>query len=96
MMFYALALFNVFVAAVAQMLLKKAAITPHKSVIKEYLNPWVIGGYSLMVFSLVSNVYVLSQGVLLKELGTIEASCSFGSEPLISLITYCGESLMQM
>ena len=45
-------------------------ITPHKSVIKEYLNPWVIGGYSLMVFSLVSNVYVLSQGVLLKELGT--------------------------
>lgn len=69
-MFYALALFNVFVAAVAQMLLKKAAITPHKSFIKEYLNPWVIGGYSLMVFSLVSNVYVLSQGVLLKELGT--------------------------
>ena len=70
MMFYTLALFNVFVAAVAQMLLKKAAITPHKSFIKEYLNPWVIGGYSLMVFSLVSNVYVLSQGVLLKELGT--------------------------
>lgn len=69
-MFYALALFNVFVAAVAQMLLKKAAITPHKSIAKEYLNPWVIGGYSLMVFSLASNVYVLSQGVLLKELGT--------------------------
>lgn len=69
-MFYTLALFNVFVAAVAQMLLKKAAITPHKSFIKEYLNPWVIGGYSLMVFSLVSNVYVLSQGVLLKKLGT--------------------------
>ena len=70
MMFYALALFNIFVAAVAQMLLKKAAITPHKSIVREYLNPWVIGGYSLMVFSLVSNVYVLSQGVLLKELGT--------------------------
>lgn len=67
-MFYALALFNVFVAAVAQMLLKKAAVTPH--IVREYLNPWVIGGYSLMVFSLVSNVYVLSQGVLLKELGT--------------------------
>ena len=59
-MFYALALFNVFVAAVAQMLLKKAANTPHKSFIKEYLNPWVIGGYSLMAFSLESNVYVLS------------------------------------
>ena len=58
-MYYALALFNVFVAAVAQMLLKKAAITPHKSIVKEYLNPWVIGGYSLMVFSLVSVLLVV-------------------------------------
>lgn len=87
MMFYALALFNVFVAAVAQMLLKKAAITPHKSFIKEYLNPWVIGGYSLMVFSLVSNVYVLSQGVLLKELGTIEAF-SYLFVPVLAFIFF--------
>jgi drug/metabolite transporter (DMT)-like permease len=87
MMFYALALFNVFVAAVAQMLLKKAAITPHKSFIKEYLNPWVIGGYSLMVFSLVSNVYVLSQGVLLKELGTIEAA-SYLFVPVLAFVCF--------
>ena len=87
MMFYALALFNVFVAAVAQMLLKKAAITPHKSFIKEYLNPWVIGGYSLMIFSLVSNVYVLSQGVLLKELGTIEAA-SYLFVPVLAFIFF--------
>ena len=87
MMFYALALFNVFVAAVAQMLLKKAAITTHKSFIKEYLNPWVIGGYSLMVFSLVSNVYVLSQGVLLKELGTIEAA-SYLFVPVLAFVCF--------
>ena len=87
MMFYALALFNVFVAAVAQMLLKKAAITPHKSIVKEYLNPWVIGGYSLMVFSLVSNVYVLSQGVLLKELGTIEAA-SYLFVPALAFVCF--------
>ena len=87
MMFYALALFNVFVAAVAQMLLKKAAITPHKSFIKEYLNPWVIGGYSLMVFSLVSNVYVLSQGVPLKELGTIEAA-SYLFVPALAFVCF--------
>ena len=87
MMFYALAFFNVFVAAVAQMLLKKAAITPHKSIIKEYLNPWVIGGYSLMVFSLVSNVYVLSQGVLLKELGTIEAA-SYLFVPVLAFVCF--------
>ena len=69
------------------MLLKKAAITPHKSFIKEYLNPWVIGGYSLMVFSLVSNVNVLSQGVLLKELGTIEAA-SYLFVPVLAIVFF--------
>lgn len=73
MMFYALALFNVFVAALAQMLLKKAADSHHDSVVKEYLNPWVVSGYGLMGLVLISNIYVLSNGVLLKELGTIEA-----------------------
>ena len=72
-MFYALALFNVFVAAIAQMLLKKGAISRHASLAKEYLNPWVIGGYGLMGLSLLSNIYVLANGVQLKELGTIEA-----------------------
>jgi len=86
-MFYALALFNVFVAAVAQMLLKKSAATKHTSFVCEYLNPWVIGGYSLMVFSLVSNVYVLSQGVLLKELGTLEA-CGYLFVPILSYFFY--------
>ena len=43
-MFYALALFNVFVAALAQMLLKKAADSRHASFAKEYLNPGVIIG----------------------------------------------------
>ena len=86
-MFYALALFNVFVAAVAQMLLKKAAITPHKSIVREYPNPWVIGGYSLMVFSLISNVYVLSQGVLLKELGTIGAA-SYLFVPALAFVCF--------
>ena len=86
-MFYALALFNVFIAAVAQMLLKKAAITPHATHIKEYLNPWVIGGYSLMVISLVSNIYVLSNGVLLKELGTIEAA-SYLFVPILAFVCF--------
>lgn len=86
-MFYVLALFNVFIAAVAQMLLKKAAITPHATHIKEYLNPWVIGGYSLMIFSLVSNIYVLSNGVLLKELGTIEAA-SYLFVPVLAFVCF--------
>lgn len=72
-MFYALVLFNIFIAGVAQMLLKKSALAKHENFIREYLNPWVIGGYSLMMFSLVSNIFALNHGVLLKELGTLEA-----------------------
>jgi drug/metabolite transporter (DMT)-like permease len=73
-MFYALAVFNVFIAAVAQMMLKKSAAQKHSSFIYEYLNPWVICGYVLMGFSLISNIYAMSQGVLLKEMGAIGAS----------------------
>ena len=86
-MFYALAFFNVFVAAVAQMFLKKSAAIKHASFVQEYLNPWVISGYSLMMFSLVSNVYVLSQGVLLKELGTIEAA-SYLFVPVLAFVCF--------
>jgi len=73
-MFYALAVFNVFIAAVAQMMLKKSATQKHSSIIYEYLNPWVIGGYALMGFSLISNIFAMSHGVLLKEMGAIGSS----------------------
>lgn len=86
-MFYALALFNVFVAALAQMLLKKAADSRHSSIVREYLNPWVISGYGLMALVLISNIYVLSNGVLLKELGTIEAF-SYLFVPVLAFIFF--------
>lgn len=72
-MYYALAIFNVFVAAVAQMMLKKSASESYKFFWREYLNAWVVGGYLLMMFSLVSNVFVMSRGILLKEIGAIGA-----------------------
>ena len=40
-------LFGVFVAAISQVMLKKAAVKNHGSIIKEYLNPLVIGAYFL-------------------------------------------------
>jgi len=55
------------------MLLKKSAAIKHSSFLREYINPWVIGGYSLMMFSLISNIFAMSHGVLLKELGILEA-----------------------
>ena len=86
-MFYALALFNVFVAALAQMLLKKAAYSHHDSVVKEYLNPWVISGYGLMGLVQVLNIYVLSKVVLLKEFGIIEAF-SYLFVPVLAFIFF--------
>lgn len=42
---------GVFVSSVAQVFLKKEALKPHDSFIKEYVNPLVIGGYALMLVS---------------------------------------------
>lgn len=86
-MFYVLVLFNIFVAGAAQMLLKKSAMTKHPSFIQEYLNPWVVGGYSLMMFSLVSNIFAMNHGILLKEVGTLEA-CGYLFVPILSYFFY--------
>ena len=86
-MFYILVIFNIFVAGVAQMLLKKSAAIKHSSFLREYINPWVLGGYSLMMFSLISNIFAMSHGVLLKELGTLEA-LGYLFVPLLSYIFF--------
>ena len=42
-------LFGVFISAISQVMLKKAALKKYDSVIKEYLNPLVIFAYTLFV-----------------------------------------------
>lgn len=86
-MFYALVVFDVFIAALAQMLLKSSSMDHHKSFIFEYLNPKVIGAYIIMVLSLVLNIFALNHGVLLKELSIIESS-SYMFVPLLSYIFF--------
>lgn len=87
MMYYALVVFDVFIAALAQMLLKSSSMSDHKSFIFEYLNPKVIGAYSIMVLSLLLNIYALNHGVLLMELSTIESS-SYMFVPLLSFLFF--------
>ena len=87
MMYYALVFFDVFIAALAQMLLKSSSMSDHKSFIFEYLNPKVIGAYSIMVLSLLLNIYALNHGVLLMELSTIESS-SYMFVPLLSFLFF--------
>ncbi len=43
-------------ASISQVLLKKGAMNSYSSLIREYLNPWVICGYGLMFGSTVLNV----------------------------------------
>jgi len=72
-------LFSVFVASLSQILLKKSALTDHKSFIKEYLNPLVIIAYTLFLFSTVVVIIAykeipVSIGVILESSGYIFVS----------------------
>lgn len=73
----------VLTAAGAQMLLKKAATIKYPSVLRQYLNPWVIGGYGVMGVVMLVNIYAMSKGVQLKEVGIIE-SLSYLFVPCLS------------
>lgn len=48
---YFLLIASVTLASVSQILLKKGASREYGTFLKQYLNPWVAGGYFLMFFS---------------------------------------------
>ena len=71
--YYILVVLGVLLASVSQILLKKSASVRHTSFVTEYLNVKVIGGYSLLVFSLLLDLWAMHFGVLAKEVSSIEA-----------------------
>ena len=77
-------------SAMSQMLLKKAAKTDYSSPVREYLNVWVIGGYGLLVLSMLSVVFAC-RGLEMKNVPVIE-SLGF---PLVMLLgrVFYGEKL---
>lgn len=97
MIYYLIVILAVFSAACAQMLLKKGAnLTPAHATtneqrwkwwLKQYLNGWVIGGYVIMGLVMIVNIYAMSKGVQLKELGMIEA-LSYLFVPMLSRLIY--------
>lgn len=103
-MYKLIVILAVFTAACAQMLLKKgASLTSVHSpegegrarwFIKQYLNPWVIGGYTIMGLVMLVNIWAMSKGVLLKEVGIIE-SLSYLFVPCLSWMIF-GERLSWM
>ena len=72
-MFYILVILSVFAAACAQMLLKQGARKNYVGFWRQYLNPWVIGGYAIMACSLVLNIFCMSRGVQVNEVSVIES-----------------------
>lgn len=66
----------VIISSASQMLLKKGATIKYDSVIREYLNPWVISGYGLMVLSTLCVIYAYrglayKNGAIIESLGYI-------------------------
>ena len=86
-MCYVLVIVSVLAAANAQMLLKQGAKKQYSTFIRQYLNPWVIGGYGIMGASLLLNVLCLSRGVQVKEISIIE-SLSYLFVPLLSWLFF--------
>ena len=71
-----LLLLSVLIASVSQILLKKSAMIQYDSFIKEYLNPWVIGGYGMLFLSMLMSVYAYSgvdfkNGPVIESLGNV-------------------------
>ena len=48
---------SVMLGSISQMFLKKSTLIEHKNHIQEYLNIWVITGYSLLVLSTLLVIY---------------------------------------
>lgn len=103
MIYKLIVILAVFAAACAQMLLKKGSLTPGPSpegegrlkwLVKQYINPWVIGGYAVMGVVMLINIWCMSRGVLLKEVGVIEA-LSYLFVPCLSWMIF-GEKLSWM
>ncbi len=72
-----IALGVVFAAACAQMLLKQGARQGYTPFWRQYLNGWVISGYTLMFAAMVANIWCMHRGLQLKELSIIESTSYF-------------------
>lgn len=70
------------IAAFAQMLLKKSAVTEHKNVLREYLNWRVIIGYGMMFAGMLCGVIGYSKGVAVKNGSVVE---TFGNVWIVFL-----------
>lgn len=86
-MYILLVILSVLSASCAQMLLKQGAKKDSPGFWRQYLNPWVIGGYGIMGGALLLNIFCLSHGVQVKEVSIIE-SLSYLFVPVLSWLFF--------
>ena len=70
--YWMMLLLSVVIASFSQILLKKSAKKHYDSFIKEYLNPYVIIGYGMMVISTILTIFAY-KGVAYKNGPVIES-----------------------
>lgn len=74
---YAAVMFlSVMVASISQVLLKKSALRSYHTIVREYLNPFVLGGYGLLFLSMLMTVYAYSgmdykNGPVIESMGNV-------------------------
>lgn len=83
MIYYLIVISGIFACSLSQLLLKKSAITAHKSHIYTIVNPRVIFAYIIFFGSLLINIWAMSNGIQLKEMALLE-SLGYVFVPLLS------------
>lgn len=68
-----LLLLSVVIASFSQILLKKSAEKAYDSIVKEYLNPYVVIGYGMMVISTITTILAY-RGLEYKNGPVVESS----------------------
>lgn len=86
-MMYIIVILSVFLAACAQMLLKEGARQQYDAWWRQYINGWVIGGYTIMLGTMLMNILAMSKGMDMKEVSIIE-SMSYLFVPMLSFLLF--------
>lgn len=86
-MMYIIVISSVFFAACAQMLLKQGARQQYDTWWRQYMNGWVIGGYAIMLGTMLMNIFAMSRGVEVKEVSIFE-SMSYIFVPALSFVIF--------
>ena len=72
MIYYIAAVLGMIACSFSQLLLKRSADSEHRHWLFEFLNFKVVTAYGILFASLMINIWAMSHGVLLKEMGMLE------------------------